>query len=113
PQREPGAPWTVASVDADGVAAKSGLQVGDEILRWNNAEVPRRPERWALQQKPGDVLRLRIRRAEKEESIEIHLGEVRARFFQVTEMPHADDRARHLRDGILHGTTDPVTARTH
>jgi predicted metalloprotease with PDZ domain len=112
PQREPGAPWTVVSIEAEGVAAKSGLQVGDEILRWNNAEVPRRPERWALQQKPGDVLRLRIRRAEKEEFIELHLGEVHEKFFQVAEMPHADDRARRLRDGLLRGTTDPITART-
>jgi predicted metalloprotease with PDZ domain len=113
PQREPGAPWTVAAVEADGLAAKSGLQVGDEILRWNNGDVPRRPERWAAQQKPGDVLRLRIRRAEKEESLEIRLGELHQKFFQVAEMSGADDRARHLRDGILRGTTDPVTARTH
>lgn len=113
PQREPGAPWTVAAVDADGLAAKSGLQVGDEILRWNNGDVPRRPERWATQQKPGDVLRLRIRRAEKEESIEIHLGELHEKFFQVAEMSGADARARRLRDGLLHGTTDPVTARSH
>jgi predicted metalloprotease with PDZ domain len=113
PQREPGAPWTVAAVEADGLAAKSGLQVGDEILRWNNSDVPRRPERWAAQQKPGDVLRLRVRRAEKEESVEIRLGEVHEKFFQVAEMPGADDRARRLRDGILRGTTDPVTARSH
>jgi predicted metalloprotease with PDZ domain len=113
PQREPGEPWTVAAVDADGPAAKSGLQVGDEILRWNNGEVPRRAERWAAQQKPGDVLRLRIRRAEKEETIEVHLGELRQRFFQVAEMAGADDRARHLRDGLLRGTTDPITARSH
>jgi predicted metalloprotease with PDZ domain len=112
PQREPGAPWTVAAVDADGVAAKSGLQVGDEILRWNNGDIPRRPDRWAAQQKPGDVLRLRIRRAEKEESIEIHLGELHEKFFQVAEKSNADDRARRLRDGLLHGTTDPITART-
>jgi len=111
-QREPGAPWRVAAIDADGPAAKSGLQVGDEILRWNNAEVPRRPERWANQQKPGDLLRLRIRRAEKEESVEIRLGEARQKFFQVAEMPGADDRARHLREGLLHGTTDPITARS-
>jgi predicted metalloprotease with PDZ domain len=112
PQREPGAPWTVAAVDAEGLAAKSGLQAGDEILRWNNGDVPRRPERWAGQQKPGDVLRLRIRRAEKEESIELHLGELHEKFFQVAEKSDADDRARHLRDGLLHGTTDPITART-
>jgi predicted metalloprotease with PDZ domain len=113
PQREPGAPWTVAAVEADGLAAKSGLQVGDEILRWNNSDVPRRPERWAAQQKPGDVLRLRIRRAEKEESVEIRLGELHEKFFQVAEMSGAADRARRLRDGILRGTTNPVTARTH
>ena len=113
PQREPGEPWTVAAVDAGGPAAKSGLQVGDEILRWNNGEVPRRAERWAAQQKPGDVLRLRIRRAEKEETIEVHLGELHQKFFQVAEMAGADDRARHLRDGLLRGTTDPITARSH
>jgi predicted metalloprotease with PDZ domain len=112
PQREPGAPWTVAAVDSDGLAAKSGLQAGDEILRWNNGDVPRRPERWAAQQKPGDVLRLRIRRAEKEESLEIHLTELHEKFFQVAEMSNADERARRLRDGLLRGTTDPVTART-
>jgi predicted metalloprotease with PDZ domain len=113
PQREPGAPWMVATVDADGPAAKSGLQVGDQLLRWNNADIPRRPERWAAQQKPGEVLHLRIRRAEKEESIEIHLGELHEKFFQVAEMSNADDRARRLRDGLLHGTTAPVTARSH
>jgi predicted metalloprotease with PDZ domain len=113
PQREPGAPWTVAAVDADGAAAKSGLRVGDEILRWNNSDVPRRPERWSAQQKPGDVLRLRIRRAEQEESVEIHLGELHQKFFQVAEISNADDRARRLRDGLLHGTTEPITARSH
>ena len=113
PQHDPSAPWLVAAVDADGAAAKSGLQVGDEILRWNNGDVPRRPERWAAQQKPGDILRLRVRRAEKEESVEIHLGELREKFFQVTELSGADDRARRLRDGLLRGTTDPVTARSH
>jgi len=113
PQRESGAPWTVAAVEADGTAVKSGLQIGDEILRWNNGDVPRRPDRWTAQQKPGDVLRLRIRRAEKEENVEFHLGELHQKFFQVAEMSGADDRARHLRDGLLRGTTDPITARSH
>jgi predicted metalloprotease with PDZ domain len=113
PQREPGEPWTVAAVDADSPVARSGLQIGDEILRWNNGEVPRHPERWAAQQKPGDILRLRIRRAEKEESIEVQFDELHQKFFQVGEMSGADDRARRLRDGLLHGTTDPITARSH
>jgi predicted metalloprotease with PDZ domain len=110
PQRDPSSPWVVAAVDADSGASKSGLLVGDEILRWNNSEVPRRPERWIIQQKPGEILHLRIRRGEKEVSLDIPLGEVREKFFQVAEMPNADDRAIHLRDGLLHGTTEPITA---
>jgi len=110
-QREQSAPWTVASVDPGSSAEKSGLKAGDEILRWNNGDVPRRPERWAAQQKPGEDLHLRIRRDEKEENLDLHLGEVRERFFMVTESSDADPRAKRIREGLLHGSTDPVTAR--
>jgi predicted metalloprotease with PDZ domain len=111
-QRDANGPWTVASVDAGSNAEKSGLQVGDELIRWNAGEVPRRPEHWASQQKPGEELHLRVRRGEKEESVNMHLGEIRETFYQVTESSGAGDRARRIRDGMLHGTTDPVTAQT-
>jgi len=110
PQREPAGPWAVIAVDADSLAAKAGLQVGDEIVRWNNADVPRHPERWATQQKPGDLLRLRVRRSDREQTVDVRLGEMREKFLQVTELADADDRARRLREGLLHGTTEPVTA---
>ena len=112
-EREPNAPWAVATVEPGSTADRGGLQVGDEILRWNSVEVPRRPERWASQQKPGEDLRLRVRRDGKEISIEVRLGESRETFYQVVETPGANDRARRIRDGILHGTTDPVTAQAH
>ena len=112
-QREPNGPWSVAGVEAGTSAEKSGLKVGDEILRWNNADTPRRPERWAAQQKPGDELRLRVRRDEKEETLTLHLGELREKFYAVIESSSVSDRARRIRDGILHGTTDPITARNH
>jgi predicted metalloprotease with PDZ domain len=112
-QREQDSPPTVASVEPGSNAEQSGLQVGDEILRWNNAEVPRRVERWIAQQKPGDLLHLRIRRVEAELDLDIHLGELREKFYQVVEAQSATDRAKHIRDGLLHGTTDPVTALVH
>ena len=112
-EREPHAPWAVATVEPGSTADRGGLQVGDEILRWNSVEVPRRPERWASQQKPGEDLRLRVRRDGKEISIEVRLGESRETFYQVVETPGTNDRARRIRDGILHGTTDPVTAQAH
>ena len=109
-ERDPEGPWTVRVIDADGPAAKSGLLVGDEIVRWNNGEPPRRPERWLSQQKPGDMLRLRVRRDEKEQTIEIRLGERRETFYQVAESSNPGERARRIREGMLRGSTDPVTA---
>jgi len=112
-QREQNAPWIIVSVEPGSPAEKSGLKVGDEILRWNNGDTPRRPERWATGQKPGEELHLRMRRDEKEENIDLHLGEIREKFFDVVESANADQRAKRIRDGLLHGTTDPVTAVTH
>lgn len=109
-ERDSGGQWTVTSVDADTSAAKAGLRSGDEIVLWNNSEVPRRLARWLNQQKPGELLRLRIRRGEKDENIELHLGELREKLYQIAESAEASDRARRIREGLLHGTTDPVTA---
>jgi predicted metalloprotease with PDZ domain len=112
-ERDPNGPWTVAIVDADGPAAKSGLLVGDEIVRWNNGEPPRHQARWLNQQKPGDELHLRIRRDDKEMNIVIRLGEQHEKSFQVAESSNGGERARRIREGLLRGTTDPITARNH
>lgn len=109
-QREPNAPWTVATVEPGSNAERSGLQAGDEIVRWNSGDTPRRPERWASQQKPGEDLHLRVRRAEKELNVDLRLGEIRETFYQVVEASNITDRARRIRDGILRGATDPITA---
>lgn len=111
-QREPNAPWTVASVETGSNAESSGLKVGDEILRWNNGEVPRRPAYWAGQQQPGEELHLQVRRADKEIRADLRLGEIREKSCQVVEAPAVSDRAKRIREGLLHGTTDPVTAQT-
>jgi predicted metalloprotease with PDZ domain len=110
-QREPNAPWVVASVDSGSNAEKSGLKVGDQIVTWNGGAVPRLAERWATQQKPGDELHLRVRRAEKEENIDLSLGELREKFYLVSEVPGASEKARRIREGMLKGTTDAVSAK--
>ena len=101
---------TVHDVDSESAAAQAGVRAGDVITSWNGAEPPRNPERWAYSQKPGNTLRLAIRRDEKETSLEFRLGEVFETFFQVNEDGHASEKARRIREGILHGTTQPVTA---
>jgi predicted metalloprotease with PDZ domain len=98
----------VQNVVADGTAAASGLRIGDVILSWNGGEVPRRPERWLREQKAGNVLKLRVRREEKEISIEFRLGEIKELLYAVTEDSHASEKAREIRDGLLHGVTNSV-----
>jgi predicted metalloprotease with PDZ domain len=112
-QREPDGSRTVASIDPGSTAEKAGMQVGDEILRWNNDVVPRRPDRWAIQQKPAEELHLQINRAGAQQTLVFRLGEQRDKFFTVSELPDSPDRAKRIRDGLLHGTTDPITARSH
>jgi predicted metalloprotease with PDZ domain len=103
--------FTVRGVDADGPAAQAGLQVGDVILRWNGGDPPRRLNEWIRQQKPGDLLHLRVRREGTEADLDIHLGEMRETFYDLAEDSHAGEKARRIRDGLLRGVTD--TAASH
>jgi predicted metalloprotease with PDZ domain len=109
---QPGEPLVIRAIDPDSPAAKTALHSGDEILRWNNAEPPRRLDRWAVGQRPGDELHLQVKHhdKEKDEEIIVRLGEVREHSYQVAESAHATEREKHIREGLLHGTTAPVTA---
>jgi len=99
------------SVDPESSAAQAGLRSGDIVLSWNGAEPPRNPERWVYSQKPGSEVRLRVRRDDRELSIDFRLGEATDTFYQVTENSHAGAKAKRIREGILRGTTQPVTAQ--
>ncbi len=97
--------YVVRTVDSEGPAVQAGLRAEDVILSWNGGDVPRRPERWVQEQKPGDALKLRVRREEKEFSVEFRLGEIKEILYQVMEDSHASAKARRIREGILRGET--------
>jgi predicted metalloprotease with PDZ domain len=106
----PGGPMTARTVEANSPAAQAGLQAGDIIVNWNRTDPPRRPEQWLRQQKPGALVHLRIRRDETEMNVDFHLGEVAEVFYDVVEDSHAGEKARHIRDGLLHGVTGAAAA---
>ncbi len=110
-ERDSSGALVVKAVDAEGPAAKAGLRVGDVIVAWNGGPLPRGLERWVSVQKPGDLLKLRIRRDEKEISLEFRLGEIKERVYVVVEDAHATEKARNIRERLLRGETAAVLRR--
>jgi len=104
-ERDPSGAVIVRSVDSGSSAAQAGLRAGDTIANWNGGDVPRRLERWIFQQNPGDKLQLRIRRGDKEIGLELRLGGTKETVYEVEEDPRASEKARRIRDGLLHGVT--------
>jgi predicted metalloprotease with PDZ domain len=100
----------VRNVDPESAAAQAGLRSGDAILSWNGSEAPRNPERWVYSQKAGNVVHLQVRRDDREISIDFRIGEASETLYQVVEDAHASAKAKRIREGILRGTTQPVTA---
>ena len=102
-------PLVVRSVDVNSAAAEAGLQSGDLILKWNGGEPPRRIADWLRQHKSGELLHLVIRRDDAELKIDFRVGEISETFYDLAEDSRAGEKARHIREGLLHGTTDAAT----
>ena len=109
-ERGAGGEVIVRNVDPESSAAQAGLRSGDVLLNWNGSEPPRNVERWAYAQKAGSMVRARVRREDREISVEFRIDEVNETFYQVVEDPSAGAKAKRIREGMLRGVTQPVTA---
>ncbi|HZV86544.1 MAG TPA: PDZ domain-containing protein [Candidatus Binatus sp.] len=108
-ERESAGTVTVRTVDDGSPAAQAGLRVGDVIESWNDADVPRSLGRWARERQPGETVRVRVRREEKERTLDFKLGEEKELLYQVAEDVHANEKARRIREGLLRGVTQTAT----
>jgi predicted metalloprotease with PDZ domain len=109
-EREAPGNLTVREIDPESSAAAAGLRIGDAITSWNRGDPPRNPERWVYLQKPGSTLRLMVHRDEQQLSLEFRLGEAMETFYRIVEDSQASEKAKRIREGLLHGRTQPVTA---
>jgi predicted metalloprotease with PDZ domain len=95
----------VRSVETDGPAAEARLHADDVILKWNGGDVPKQVDRWLREQKAGDLLKLEVRRDNKEITLKFLIGEIKETLYEVKEIAHPSEKARRIREGILHGVT--------
>jgi predicted metalloprotease with PDZ domain len=108
-EREPGGSFVVRGVDDGSSAGGAGLRPGDVILNWNDADVPRSLGRWVRDRQPGEAVKARIRRDDKEQTLEFKLSEEKESLYQVVEDSRASEKARRIREGLLHGVTQEAT----
>jgi len=94
----------VRYVAAGSTAERAGLRPGDEIETWNGEAIPRRTDGWLRNRKPGDLLRLGIRRNDQTSEIPFALGGRTDEVFVIDEDPHASGKGKSIREGLLHGT---------
>jgi len=103
--RGTGGAMVVQSVDSGSAAWNAGLRAGDAIASWNGGNPPRYAGFWLARRKPGDTLRLQVLRGGEEKEITFMLGEAMETHWTVSEDPHASEKARRIREGILKGET--------
>jgi predicted metalloprotease with PDZ domain len=105
-ERESGGTVTVRGVDDGSPAARAVLRLGDVVVNWNDGDVPRSLERWVRERQPGETVKVRIRREERERTLEFRLGEEKELLYQVAEDSRAGEKPRRIREGWLHGVTE-------
>jgi predicted metalloprotease with PDZ domain len=110
-ERESGGTMTVRTVEDRSPAAEAGLRSGDVLVSWNGGDMPRSLGRWVRERQAGETVRVRLRREEKEQTLEFRLGEQKELLDQIAEDSHAGGKARRIREGILHGVTQAATVR--
>ena len=108
-ERDASGNLVVRSVEGESSAAQAGLHVGDVIVSWNGGDVPRFLGRWLRDRQPGETAKARVRRDDKELALEFKLGETRELAYQVAEDAHAGERARRIREGLLHGSNQTAS----
>jgi predicted metalloprotease with PDZ domain len=100
-------PIQVESVDPVSSAAAAGLQKGDILLKLNGQELTSVPIAELDSAKPGDTVKLQVRRGRQKLNLEFKFGSRRQTVYAVEEAGHPSADQLRVRRGWLEGKTDP------
>ena len=97
---------TVSSAATGSPAEKAGLHIGDVLITLDGQPAIRALFAWPQEHRPGDTLKLRIRRQNSELDLSFAAGATTIQQYRVAPMKDATEKQRRIRDGLLQGKTN-------
>jgi predicted metalloprotease with PDZ domain len=104
--RSPSSSVTVSQVIPGSPAEVAGLLAGDVLLQLNGEAIPVYVIAWARQHSPGEVIKIRVQRDNRELDISFALGSNDVKKYSISEISHATDKQKRIREGWLRGTVN-------
>jgi predicted metalloprotease with PDZ domain len=104
--RAPGSVVAVSQVAPGSSAETAGLLPGDVLLQVNGESMPVYLPVWVRQHSPGEIINLRVQRDGKEMDISFALGSKDMKNYSISEISHASDMQKQIREGWLRGTVN-------
>ena len=104
--RSPSSAVTVSQVVPGSSAEAAGLLAGDVLLQLNGEAVPRYLAGRMRVHSPGEIIKLRVKRDTKEMDISFAPGSNDVNNYSISEVSHATDKQKRIREGWLRGTVN-------
>jgi predicted metalloprotease with PDZ domain len=96
----------VSTVAAGSTAEKSGLRDGDVLLTIDGKPAIRALWSWPQEHRPGDTVKLRVRRKNAEIELSFAAGSTSVQEYRIAPMRDATEKQRRIREGLLQGKTN-------
>ena len=104
--RAGGSTVAVSQVVPGSSAEAAGLLAGDVLLELNGETFPAFFSGWVRQHAPGEVVKLRVHRDGKVLDLSFALGSNETKKYSISEVAHATDTQKRIREGWLRGTVN-------
>jgi len=104
--RAAGSTVAVSQVVPGSGAEAAGLLAGDVLLELNGEPVPAFLSGWVHQHAPGEIVKLRVHRDGKVLDLSFALGSNETKKYSISEVAHATETQKRIREGWLHGTVN-------